>query len=279
MNCNKCGSPLGEGAANCNICGEPVNIGVPAYVPPQPPEAIPAPMPPMPMGQSQSQYSAPYSDPYMAMQAAKANSKKKGCMIAGIIVGIIVLIAVTAVIIFSCSVWGVVKEEIGNIPVSTSRPVSTSAPSSATPKLNSTNTPTSGNKRVGRPNFGYVDVPSDWVRWIEQDSTMDLEQWTNGDGYILTMAHYPDIDSVSGMEQRIRDSLEEEDFLDDDYMYIGDHTARWLCYWYMEEDIDLEIYLFVDNDGVGHYISFEGPAGEEYEEYTEIMRDTFDLDR
>ncbi|MER0122255.1 hypothetical protein ABPH35_01195 [Streptococcus sp. ZJ93] len=96
-------------------------------------------------------------------------------------IGIVSMILVASLALSACSTNDSTSTKDNSQPVSSSRPAVSS----------STERPTSQElQRVGSDDYGYIDIPKNWLRFTDVDSG-DSIQYTDGSGYnIVTLNGY-----------------------------------------------------------------------------------------
>jgi hypothetical protein len=118
--------------------------------------------------------------------------------------------------------------------------------------------------REGRAGYGYIDVPSDWGIWYEQDSTEDLFQRFNTTGpTIITINVYPNT-SLNAAQAVLNlgnnHAVDGQSDVSFSIVALDGFTAYQMSCHYLEDDVYLVIYMFNDDDGTAHYIAVEGPS-------------------
>lgn len=65
-----------------------------------------------------------------------------------------------------------------------------------------------GNQRLGKEIYGYLDLPVDWYAYFDSDITIDLLQYTDGNGKIVTIFPYRRAEVV-GNAKKMREVFKE----------------------------------------------------------------------
>lgn len=138
---------------------------------------------------------------------------------------------------------------------------------------NNTNTTNSGTnnsssgKVVGNVDVGFVTVPNNWHEFVDVDNP-GVFQYSYANTYIITMNatqsngvsadYYATAMKANLISEGAKNVTVEKAF-------IGGYTAEKIRAYYEDDNLWIDIYLFVKNDGKLEYISIEGPdASSEY---------------
>ena len=134
---------------------------------------------------------------------------------------------------------------------------------------------------VGADKYGYVTIPSDWVKFTDPDVTIDLVQYsTLSSDYVLTMMYYSKSEVVSA-EQAATNvsnhmSTENVTGLTGAKVKVAGYDAYQVYGYYPDENEWLVCWFFEAEDGYIHYIAVEGPS--RYSDHFKIP-DTFKLNK
>ncbi len=130
-------------------------------------------------------------------------------------------------------------------------------------------------KIVGNDDFGYLEIPNNWVDFHDVDGSDSL-QWSYGLSYIVSL--YAFGDKAEGTAKEYADSYMAQKKADSSVtgvtgatVTIGDkkqYTAYQVYMYYPADSTYLVTYWFETEDGNVHYIALEGPEG--VENYTSI---------
>lgn len=135
--------------------------------------------------------------------------------------------------------------------------------------------------RVGEANYGYVDVPSTWVRFKDVDATGNLFQYSDPTGKSVVTLSYYDVDGLDAHQaaQNFSAGLFEQDYIDSDSIQgarvkLGQDKID--CYqvycFYPADKQFLVAHFFDGDDGYVHYLAIEGTESETFE-----LADTYSL--
>lgn len=119
-------------------------------------------------------------------------------------------------------------------------------------------------KIVGDEDYGYIDIPNNWINFIDVDGTTAL-QYSYANAYIATLDYVEG--TYDAKESAAAHQLTEENNADvtdvnTKIVTIGKnkkYTAYQVSSYYKNEDIYLITYWFNTDDGVLRYIAIEGP--------------------
>ena len=114
--------------------------------------------------------------------------------------------------------------------------------------------------------YGYVDVPNDWVEFIDVDGTDSL-QYSYAGVYIISMnvvnSNNTAKESASNFMYNMQQSTEVSG-VTGATVTIGkndEYTAYQIYMYYPADHVYLVTYWFEAEDGKVHYLALEGPDG------------------
>lgn len=122
-------------------------------------------------------------------------------------------------------------------------------------------------KRIGENPYGYIDIPSDWVRFKDDTATGNLLQYSDITGKTVITLSYYDVDSLDAYQaaQNFSAGLFESPDIDEDSITgatvtLGvDKVKSYQVYcFYPKDGTFLVAYLFDGSDGYVHYLAIEG---------------------
>lgn len=128
--------------------------------------------------------------------------------------------------------------------------------------------------RVGEANYGYVDVPSTWVRFKDVDATGNLFQYSDTTGKSIVTLSYYDVDGLDAHQaaQNFSAGLFEQDDIESDSIQgakvkLGkDKVDCYQVYCFYPADKQFLVAHFFDgDDGYVHYLAIEGTESETFE--------------
>ncbi len=188
--------------------------------------------------QNNQYYNGQYNQGYNQPQNNKGNAK---LLDKTTIIGICILVGI---LLIALIVFFVVKNNNGTDP----------KPDDGTVELDT--------RVVGNDTFGYVTIPSDWLKFQDVNVNQGL-QYSDKDGtYIITL----DAVSTEQLDAKtyaagVAGKLEAEKVsqLTNATVNIAGHTAYQVYGYYEELDIWLVVWCFEAEDGNTHYIGIEGP--------------------
>ena len=131
---------------------------------------------------------------------------------------------------------------------------------------------------VGTKDFGYVDVPTDWIRVNNADDNK-IFQYSDPTGqYVVSLKAYL-TESVKAYSyaSSIYNGLQNEGVIEDlaaAMTTVKEFEAYQVYGYYRQYNKDLIIWVFEDGQGKTHYLSLEG--GDDIEKYLGII-ETFVL--
>lgn len=127
---------------------------------------------------------------------------------------------------------------------------------------------------VGEDDYGYIDLPSDWVRFVDLSGETGIAYSSPDGTSIITF----DIFDLSGLTeeqaeqitteilaQNVWYNLEDDDVevLDGAKVVLGDYDS-FQVYGVYENDFSMTCiivcWIFEDDNGIIHYVSAEGPT-------------------
>ena len=138
-----------------------------------------------------------------------------------------------------------------------------------------------GFTRVGEAKYGYIDVPTDWHKFVDLDAdSSKLFQYSDALGQsIVTMSYY-DIDGFDAKQAAdnfynnlYKDSGVDTDSITGAKVKLGNKYDAYQVYcYYSDINSFLVAHFFDGEDGYVHYVTFEGKEWETFE-----LADTYSL--
>ena len=117
-------------------------------------------------------------------------------------------------------------------------------------------------KRIGKENYGYVDIPKTWIEFVDVDVEADIVQYTDAGGSIITLAaaFNPDADPEIIMNAYAAQMEDEgaESVIGVRGSLNGIEAVQ-VYGVYTSENLLLVAWAFKSDDGYMHIISAEGP--------------------
>lgn len=119
-------------------------------------------------------------------------------------------------------------------------------------------------KVVGDEEYGYIDIPGDWVRFYDIDGNSSL-QYSYSTVYIVTLNHLEDNYTAKEYASTYLDSMRDSDEVRDvtgATVKVGknqEYTAYQVSMYYPADNTYLITYWFDTDDGKVRYIALEGP--------------------
>lgn len=138
---------------------------------------------------------------------------------------------------------------------------------------------------AGNDALGYVQLPADWVRFLDIEGGTDL-QYSNPAGTAILTLNIFSLDGLTEeqrsqitldqMAQMLAYSLEQDDvseLVGDKTTFAGYEAVRIFGY-FISEDHDLPsmivCWLFDDQDGITHFVSMESAIEDFQKMYTQV---------
>lgn len=115
-------------------------------------------------------------------------------------------------------------------------------------------------QRVGAENYGYIDIPSDWVEFNEIGmADAEMLQYSDITGQsVITMQYFEGVEAETGASN-VYAALEGNcDGLTAAMVEIGGYEAYQVYCFYPDTAEFLVCWLFDGDDGFAHYIAIEG---------------------
>lgn len=116
-------------------------------------------------------------------------------------------------------------------------------------------------KRIGAVNYGYVDIPSDWVKFDDVDVTRPIIQYSDIYGKsIITLDAWEDPEEDPELNAKaLWHQIEQEGAQDTSgaTVTLGGRQAYQVYGYYADEDIMLIMWVFKTEDNYMHYIAAE----------------------
>lgn len=124
-------------------------------------------------------------------------------------------------------------------------------------------------KRVGEANYGFIDVPFDWVKFEDVDVTIDIIQYCDLSGAsVVTLNAWQDPNnSAKNAASAVWVSMEQEGAKDvtGATVKIGEYTAYQVYGFYPNQSKTLVTWFFETDDGYIHYVAAEALTDDIYE--------------
>ncbi len=136
-------------------------------------------------------------------------------------------------------------------------------------------------KRVGQANYGFIDVPSDWVNFKDVDVTVDIIQYSDLSGVsIVTLNAWQDSNNnAKDAASATWNSMEQEGAKDvtGATVQIGEYTAYQVYGFYPNQSKVLVTWFFEAEDGYIHYVAAEALNDDIYE-IANLIEKSFSLE-
>ena len=115
-------------------------------------------------------------------------------------------------------------------------------------------------KKIGDDHYGYVEVPTNWIKFQDLDSTGTYQYTDIGDkGYIITLMTYEQDITPYTAATNINNHIKEEgNEANITFSTIGKYTG-YVVHAKYTDGTYLDAYLFKADDDKLHYVSIEGP--------------------
>ena len=127
-------------------------------------------------------------------------------------------------------------------------------------------------KVVGEEKYGYVTVPSDWVKFYDYSTVANVLQYSYANEYVLTMMYYSKDElrsaETAAANAKAHLSTENVEKLTGAKVKMGSYDAYQVYAYYPDENEWLVCWFFEAEDGLVHYLAVEGP--DPYSDYFEI---------
>ena len=146
-----------------------------------------------------------------------------------------------------------------------------------------TQTDQTDTKRVGKEMYGYINIPNDWVNFLDIDfPDSDIPQWSDFNQNILSL-NYVSKDQASA-EQWANGILYQ---MIEDYGSKDAEGARvnfngyeaFQVYGTCFDGTFWVVVIFEADDGYVHYISLEGPVSEKFFDLYELIVPTYAIEK
>lgn len=121
---------------------------------------------------------------------------------------------------------------------------------------------TENSYRVGTPEFGYVSIPNNWVKFVDTNGS-DTLQYTDNGSWIVTLFSIPtSTRTAEDWANHVYNKLYENGAIniDSHTTKIDNFEAIELNAFYQSDNIYLSTWFFEDKKGTTHYLALEGPS-------------------
>ncbi|TYQ17935.1 UNVERIFIED_CONTAM: hypothetical protein Cloal_0327 [Acetivibrio alkalicellulosi] len=136
-------------------------------------------------------------------------------------------------------------------------------------------------KRVGEKNYGFVDIPSDWVKFNDVNVEEEIIQYSDlSSKSIITLNAWKAGDeNAKDVASSIWARMEDEGAIgiEGAFVELAEHSSYQVYGLYPEDEIILVAWAFKTDDGYMHYVSIESTMDDVFE-LVNMIEESFSLE-